>query len=246
MERIKIVSFNIHKGLNTTQSKFILPGLKTLLEKLDPDVIFLQEVQGEHHKRKQKFAEWPTCSQTEYLAHDRWKYYCYGKNHSHQHGHHGNAILSKFPLYAVENHDITASRFSDRGLLYARVDHFNKPLHLLCTHFGLLKKERTTQADALYEYINNIVKSDESLLLAGDFNDWQMSSLQQLKNSLSLKEVFDEIKGDYAKSFPAEMPLLKVDRIYFKGLDALTCDVVNIKGLSDHLPLSAEFITAAK
>lgn len=239
--QLKVLTLNIHKGISVTQSKLTLFDIQACLNDSDADLIFLQEVQGEHDKNQDKFADWPQQPQTEFLAGEKWPYFHYGMNHSHKHGHHGNAILSKFPLAKAENVDISASRFSDRGLLYARIDHFGTPLHLICTHLGLLNKERENQFDALRDFICENTDKSEALILAGDFNDWQVKFPESLSNELELEEVFMKIQGHVAKSFPAELPLLKVDRIYYRGLKPLACEVLSSHRVSDHLPLVAQF-----
>jgi endonuclease/exonuclease/phosphatase family metal-dependent hydrolase len=241
MKTLKVLTFNIHKGLNISSSKLVLAEIKTLLEQSQADIVFLQEVQGEHDKRRDKFTDWPEQTHTEYLAENSWPYFFYGQNHTHSHGHHGNAILSKFPLVAMDNVDISASRFSNRGLLYTRIEVFNKPLHLICTHLGLLKKERQQQFAALNEFIEKHIEPEHAILMAGDFNDWRSRSADLLDESIGLKEIFQELQGSHAKSFPAELPLLKVDRIYFRGLIPTHCDTVSTKKISDHRPLIAEF-----
>lgn len=238
--QIKILTFNIHKGLNVTQSKLTLYDIRELLHEVDADIIFLQEVQGEHVKNQNKFETWPDISQTEFLAGDKWPYFYYGKNHSHKHGHHGNAILSKFELNNSSNIDISASRFSDRGLLYANVAPLGVPLHLICTHLGLLKKERSSQVNAIKHFINESIDTNEPLILAGDFNDWQSTADELLCATGNLKEIFRELKGKFAKSYPAELPLLKVDRIYYRGLEPLECNILKSKNISDHRPLLAK------
>lgn len=239
--QIKILTFNIHKGLNVIQSKLTLFDIRDLLHEIDADIVFLQEVQGEHKRNQKKFKDWPNETQSQFLAGDKWPFHFYGKNHSHKHGHHGNAILSKFPLNNSSNLDITASRFSNRGLLYARIDHFSKPIHLMCTHLGLLKRERKKQFNLLNQFMTQNIVLSEPLLMAGDFNDWQMSATDLLSENLKLKEVFVEMHGKAATSYPAELPLLKVDRIYFRGIEPMSCKTINVKGISDHLPLVAEF-----
>ncbi len=241
--RLKVLTFNIHKGLNLTSSKLVLDKIKILLEKVDADIVFLQEVQGEHQQREKNFSAWPKIPHTNYLAQDNWLYHFYGKNHCHDHGHPGNAILSKFELLACSNTNISATKISNRGLLYSKIiiPGFIKPVHLICTHFGLLKKERQEQFSMLNDFISENIAENESVILAGDFNDWRSRSQTLLSHELGLSEVFNIQKGSYAKSFPAKFPLLKVDRIYNRGLRTELCEVIKVKGLSDHLPLYAEF-----
>lgn len=245
--QLRVLTFNIHKGLNLTSNKLVLPKIRALLQQLDADIVFLQEVQGEHLKRSGKFANWPTVTQTEYLAEGLWPHFFYGKNHIHEHGHHGNALLSKYPLSETINIDISSNRLSNRGLLYSRVifPGYSTPVHLICTHFGLFKKERTQQFELLNEFIATKISADEPLLVAGDFNDWRSASLELLSTSLGLSEIFNITYGEYARSFPAEIPLLKVDRIYFRHLLPEHCEIIKTRNISDHLPLVAEFFVGA-
>jgi len=239
---LRVMTFNIHKGLNFTSRRHILPEIKHLLQEADPDIIFLQEVQGEHHKRKAKFTDWPEVSPLEYLAGEQWKYHYYGQNCLHDQGHHGNALLSKFPLHEPSNTDISTSNASSRGLLYSIIKQENgSSLHLICTHFGLFKKERKEQFKALNNFIESNIPFHEPLILAGDFNDWRSSALQLLKEELLLTEVFHNLSGQYAKSFPTIVPLLKVDRIYYRGLTCHNGSILHTSKLSDHCPLLAEF-----
>ena len=46
----------------------ILPDIARSLKTLAADVVFLQEVQGRHSARAQRFADWPAEAQHQYLA----------------------------------------------------------------------------------------------------------------------------------------------------------------------------------
>jgi endonuclease/exonuclease/phosphatase family metal-dependent hydrolase len=240
---LNVLTFNIHKGLNATSRRLILSDIRTLFLELNPDIIFLQEVQGEHKKRQVKFTRWPVETHLKFLAGDEWPYHCYGGNHQHRHGHHGNAILSKFPLLEMNNIDISASRFSNRGVLHAQCAHpdVENPIHVLCTHFGFLKREQQRQFEKLNRYIDKNIGVDDRLILAGDFNDWKSKSKILLSSALNVTEAHRLIHGDYAKTFPAKVPLLKVDRIYSRNLIVQGASVIRSKNLSDHLPLWARY-----
>jgi endonuclease/exonuclease/phosphatase family metal-dependent hydrolase len=59
-----------------------------------------------------------------------------------------------------------------------------------------------------------------------------------------LAEVFLHLQGKHARTFPAWMPALPLDRIYYRGLEALHCKRLRdrpARRLSDHLALYAEF-----
>ena len=65
---LRIASYNIHKGVSTFNRRLVLHDVQHELHKLSPDLVFLQEVQGEHLRRARRFARWPDEPQHEFLA----------------------------------------------------------------------------------------------------------------------------------------------------------------------------------
>jgi hypothetical protein len=59
--------------------------------------------------------------QHEFIADSVWHEVAYGKNAVSHHGHHGNAVLSRYPIIAHENLDISAHAFESRGLLHCTI-----------------------------------------------------------------------------------------------------------------------------
>jgi endonuclease/exonuclease/phosphatase family metal-dependent hydrolase len=60
---------------------------------------------------------------------------------------------------------------------------------------------------------------------------------------MGLREVFVQAHGVAAKTFPARLPLLRLDRIYVRNADAHAPIILPRKPwshLSDHAPLVAE------
>ena len=115
---------------------------------------------------------------------------------------------------------------------------------MICVHLGLFELERERQLSTLAKRIKSHVPSDEPLIIAGDFNDWRGRAEYYLHQDLGVQEVFKHTHGAYARTFPAWLPVLSMDRIYFRGLDIVNC--IHLYGqpwrrLSDHTPLLAEF-----
>jgi endonuclease/exonuclease/phosphatase family metal-dependent hydrolase len=57
-------------------------------------------------------------------------------------------------------------------------------------------------------------------------------------------EVFEEVKGRHARTFPSLMPVFRLDRIYARGLDVADVRVhyaFPSGRLSDHAALAATF-----
>jgi endonuclease/exonuclease/phosphatase family metal-dependent hydrolase len=95
----------------------------------------------------------------------------------------------------------------------------------------------------LCKLIQQDVPAQAALVVAGDFNDWRQRAHSQLAVGANLREVFVENFGKPAKTFPARMPLLRLDRIYVRNAVGHAPVVLPNRPwthLSDHAPLAAE------
>lgn len=244
MPTLKIATYNIHKGLSYFNHRVVLHELRERLRELDADIVFLQEVQGEHTHHGERYHNYPEGSQHDFIAEDVWLHSVYGKNSVYEAGHHGNAILSRFPILQSFNTDVSAHRFESRGLLHCEIDLPGQGhVHCLCAHFGLFAKGRRAQVDALIEYAGSEIPPDAPLIIAGDFNDWRNQLSKTLASELNTHDVFHLHGGKLARSFPSRLPMLRLDRIYVRGFTVLHSNVHaggNWLRLSDHAALSAQ------
>lgn len=243
---LKVLTYNIHKGFSATNLRFILHEIKNFLHHIDADIVFLQEVHGEHRISNQRLDSWPNSQQFEFLADQVWSHYAYGKNAIYKSGHHGNAILSKYPFIEWDNINVSTLRSASRSVLHGviKIPETHQKIHIICIHFGLFGHERERQLSTLVKRISTHVSSHEPLIIAGDFNDWRGQAEHYLHRDLGVKEVFKFTQGAYARTFPAWMPVLSMDRIYYRGLDIINCNRLHGQPwhrLSDHIPLLAEF-----
>ena len=241
---ISLITYNIHKGFGVGAVRFLLPQMRLALSELNPDFVFLQEVQGMHKRREKRIHSWPDLPQFEYIAENIWPHYIYAKNAVYESGHHGNAILSKYSFERFESINLSNINRASRGIVHAQVKLEDSVVHLLCVHLGLFKAERREQCKALMSRIDEMVPPNEPLIMAGDFNDWRALLSKPLKENLGIEEAFVTIEGQHARSFPAIRPSLRVDRVYFRGMQVE--EVACLQGkpwrmLSDHLPLFARF-----
>ena len=235
---MKVLSYNIHKGFSIGNRALVLEGIRHAIRSADADLVCLQEVVGENSRHAAVIDRWADV-QFEFLADEIWDYRAYGKNAVYDHGHHGNAILSKVPFAHCNNHDISILPFSYRGILHAVTE---EGMHVLCAHFGLLAWERRRQIQSLQNLLQKI-PGDAPLVLAGDFNDWNERSHQTLIH-LGLREAMQDGTGRVQKTFPAHWPVLRMDRIYYRNLalqSAQRLEGSAWRKLSDHSPLLAEF-----
>ncbi len=247
---LHVASYNIHKGLSFFNRRMVVQELRERLASLNADIIFLQEVLGAHEHHASRFVGWPDIPQYEYLADQIWTDFAYGKNSVYDHGHHGNAILSRYPILRWDNVDISSHAFESRGLLHCEIvmPGLGQPLHAICLHLALTESGRVRQFRAVSQRIHEMVPDDAPLIIAGDFNDWRQRSARYLARELNLKEVFEVTHGRFALSFPAAMPLFALDRIYVRGFEVDSAHVLHgavWRKLSDHAALSAQLRPAA-
>jgi endonuclease/exonuclease/phosphatase family metal-dependent hydrolase len=99
--------------------------------------------------------------------------------------------------------------------------------------------------DALAGYLENIADPDSPLIIAGDFNDWRNEADVLLAKRLGLMEAFGGVHGSPAspgRSYPAKLPVLRLDRIYVRGFSVKRAEVhfgAPWSKISDHAALSA-------
>lgn len=238
----KFITFNIHKGFNWNNSLLTLPSIKQSLEQLDPDIIFLQEVVGENTKYQKKIKNWSN-EQEKYIAQPNWQFCAYSKNAIYEYRHHGNAILSKYPIVKQEYINISTNQMEQRGVLFCELEIEQKPLHLYCVHLNLLHHSRKKQYKMITQIIKERTTDNIPFILSGDFNDWGQKASKILETPLNCIEAHRALHNKYAKTFPNFSPVLPLDRIYIKGLTPQKSKVLKTKewaSLSDHLPLYLE------
>lgn len=259
--KLRIATYNIHKGISSFGSRPRVHALKQALETLAADVVFLQEVQGRHDLLALRHAtSWPEQGQHEFLANDN-QHSAYGMNAVYDHGHHGNALLSNFPIASANNHDVSDHAYESRGILHCVVQMEGVDVHCYVVHLGLFAGSRQRQTAALIEAVTATAPADAPLIIAGDFNDWTNALSATLRSRLGVAEVYDQQLpsrsfGAYlrrlagrgprmapARTFPAALPVLQLDRIYVRGFSIQSAKVLygaSWAQLSDHAPLVAE------
>lgn len=241
---LKLLTLNTHKGFDTFNRRFVLHELRDAVRGISADIVFLQEVIGVHARHAQRHDNWPLLPQYEFLAESIWDSVAYGGNAVHRSGHHGNAVLSKYPMSHFRNHDASIWRLEKRGLLHCVIGlPSGTELHVICAHLSLRESHRQRQLQQLCDLIEAEVPASAPLVVAGDFNDWQGRAHAVLERRAGLSEVFVESAGQAASSFPSRWPVLRLDRIYLRGARLRHSEVLRSRPwqlLSDHLPLYAE------
>jgi len=243
---LKVLTVNTHKGFTFFNRRFILHELREAVRAVSADVVFLQEVLGTHALHAGRFANWTPVPHYEFLADTMWPQFAYGRNAVYPHGHHGNALLSKYPILRHQNRDVSlGSTIEPRGLLHCvlMVPDASIEVHAICVHLGLREGHRKRQLELLCEMVAQDVPADAPLIVAGDFNDWRRRAHHVLERCAGLHEVFVQSHGRAPRTFPARWPMLPLDRIYVRNARVhapMTLPSRPWSHLSDHAPLAAE------
>jgi len=242
---LRVLTLNTHKGFAFLGRRFVLSDMRDAVREVGADLVFLQEVQGSHAGNSASVAGWPQAPHYEYLADALWPEFAYGRNAVYPEGHHGNAVLSKYPIIAYENRDVSVDGHETRGLLHCmlRLPGHALDVHAICVHLGLKESHRRHQLALLSEIVSDHVPAAAPLIIAGDFNDWANQAHRILEDSAGLREVFVHSNGRSPKTFPAGFPLLSLDRIYVRNVRVHTPLLLPRRPwsrLSDHVPLAAE------
>lgn len=271
---IRVLTLNLHKGFTAMNRRYVLAEIREAVRATSADIVFLQEVAGAASHRhdlrpvqtlagkagrrpdgRAAAAAAGTTNQTlmrmpqyEFLADTIWHQHAYGRNAVSPAGHHGNALLSKFPILQHRNVDVSLDidGAEKRGLLHCELELPGSayPLHAICVHLGLRESQRQRQIDLLGQLLHDAVPAQAPLVIAGDFNDWRLCAHQRLQRELHLQEVHAHAHGRTPRTFPARHPVLRLDRIYVRNLRHAPIGLPKRpwSHLSDHAPLAAEVL----
>ncbi|STS89330.1 endonuclease/Exonuclease/phosphatase family protein [Klebsiella variicola] len=109
-----------------------------------------------------------------------WSDYAYGRNAVYPEGHHGNAVLSRFPIEYYENR-IFQSATARNAVCFTAAScrpESGVTIHVICVHLGLRADQRQAQLTMLAEWVNTL-PAGEPVVVAGDFNDWRQQANQR-------------------------------------------------------------------
>jgi endonuclease/exonuclease/phosphatase family metal-dependent hydrolase len=238
---MRIVTYNVHKcrGMDRREHP---ARIVEVLRETKADIIALQEVLSVEGSVRER-------NQARFIAEELGMSYHLGENRRLQGGAYGNVILSRLPLRAAHNYDITWSGRERRGCLRADFSVETKEskalLHIFNIHLGTAFIERRHQARKLVsdEILNNAGLEGARVAL-GDFNEWTRGLASRLLGThLQSADVRYHLKR--ARTYPGVLPFLHLDHIYYD-------DTLELKRLtlhksrtalvaSDHLPLIADF-----
>jgi endonuclease/exonuclease/phosphatase family metal-dependent hydrolase len=197
---------------------------------LEADVVALQEVLDH---------------QAETISTELGMPYCIGETRKHHGYGYGNVVLSRHPIRASRNYDLSVRGREERGCLRCDVDVAGLALHVFNVHLGTALIERRHQGRKL---IAPELLADAGLdaprIVLGDFNEWTIGlATKLLRSHMQSADVRTHLRR--SRTYPGVLPFLHLDHIYYDPelkLEKLTlCRTRKALLASDHLPLVGDF-----
>jgi endonuclease/exonuclease/phosphatase family metal-dependent hydrolase len=234
---MRLLTYNIHKGIGGRDRRYRLERIKQAIERENPDVICLQEV--DRNVRRSRSDNQPLMLGKYFRAAGR----CFQLNHKLKTGGYGNLILSRWPVLARHNVSLRHGKKKERGALLAVLDTPEGALHVANCHLGLAEQERLWQVERLLAHRLFAESAHLPTLVAGDLNDWRNNLHAGPFKDHGFTHVTTPISR--FRSFPASMPIASLDKAFARGeIEIVSARVVKTKlsrVASDHLPLVVDF-----
>lgn len=222
---IKLMTYNIRgtKGMDDQRSA---KRIADVIRQSGAQIVCLQEV---HQRMPQSMM----VDQPGVLAHSLGMKVAFQKNLSIGIGGFGNAVLTTMEIVGTRSHSLT-SKGEQRGAFEVSLSTPDGPLTVFCTHWGLDRDERLTQARELAAFVN---AAPSPKLICGDFNE--RSEAAGVTELIALAGLIDAYP-DGPPTFDADQPSERIDMILHDPSIAIDSISVIDTQASDHLPLVAD------
>ena len=236
---MRLVTYNIHKGIGGSDRRYNLDRIIEVLVELDADFVCLQEVTvdlprtGRHDQADILAARFQTMHAT-FQQNVKWRA-----------GGYGNLLLSRWPLREHHRISLQFGQKKPRGAQLVVVETPSGLLRVTNWHLGLSEAERHWQTHRLLSHPVFRSTNEHPTLMCGDFNDWRNT----LGSTLLLPQGFLQATTPIGKfrSFPAALPVISLDKVFHcESIAIESAHLVKTpqtRRASDHLPLVVEFAT---
>src|SRR5687767_10707963 len=230
---LRVMTYNIHVGVGMDK-KLDLQRIADVINRERPDLIGLQEVDRgvKRTEGKDEIAE---------LAKMTGLKYAFAHNLDYQGGQYGVAILSRFPIRAIDHRKYENRLEAERrGMIRVEVEVSGKTIDFVTTHLDYQHDAgRLFEAQQMLRFLQEV---KGPLIIVGDFNDEPFGTAYKLmQTSFDDAWVVSRAK-EPGLSYPADKPAKRIDYIFTRRTDRVRAKkawVVNTLA-SDHIPVVAE------
>jgi endonuclease/exonuclease/phosphatase family metal-dependent hydrolase len=234
---MRILSYNIHKGIGSRDRRYRLGRILAVIEAENPDIVCLQEV--DRNVRRSRYHDQPQLLADYFGNLER----IYQMNVRLREGGYGNLLLSRWPLKSHHQISLRHEERKPRGAQLAVIETPEGLLHVVHWHLGLAERERRWQVAHVLAHA--LFRQAESLptLIIGDSNDWR----NRLARFAFEPKGFHHLTAPVSRfrTFPSYLAMGSLDKAFARGhLRVRHVRVVRTrlaKSASDHLPLVIDF-----
>ena len=238
---MRVMTYNIHVGIGMDK-KLDLRRISQVILSDRPDLVALQEV-DRGVKRTSGIDEIVELARLTRMD------YAFAPNLDYQGGKYGVAILSRYPILAIDHRRYANKREAERrGLLRVEVMVKGQRVNFVNTHLDYqFADARLFETEQLLKALASV---DGPLIVAGDFNDEPTGRSYQLMLSNFTDGWNDVLErgGGNGLTYPSDKPVKRIDYIFIRknnGVSAIKA-VVRSTLASDHLPLVVDLELALR
>jgi endonuclease/exonuclease/phosphatase family metal-dependent hydrolase len=227
-----VASYNIHKYVGI-DGVFAPERIARVISELRADIVGLQEIDSSFYRKGNLGGPILEKAGLELVL---------GLTRRNRNGHYGNALLTAYQVKDVRRIDLSVFGRSPRGALDVDLWVKGETIRVIVAHLGLGLRERRKQIRRLLDIFCS--ERDRLEIMLGDFNEW-------VPFGSPLCRVHDFFgKSPTLRTYPSLMPVLPLDRIWIRPVDALASISTHKTPLSrkasDHLPVKAFIVPGGR
>lgn len=234
--RLNVMSYNIHVGIGMDK-KLDLARIAEVIKRHRADIVGLQEVDRgvERTGRVDEIKE---------LARLTGMDYAFAHNLDYQGGQYGVAVLSRFPVLAIDHRRFANRRERERrGFLRVEVEVEGRRLNFVTTHLDYQFLDgRVFETEQLLKALEDV---RGPLIVAGDFNEEPPGGAYEMMLKAGFADGWTRACAACAAdhksgpTYPADKPTKRIDYVFYRNLggDVHAAASVPDTLASDHRPL---------
>jgi endonuclease/exonuclease/phosphatase family metal-dependent hydrolase len=227
--RLRVMSYNIHVGIGMDK-KLDLARIAEVIRRERADIVGLQEVDRgvERTGRVDEMKE---------LARLTGMDYAFAHNLDYQGGQYGVAVLSRFPILAIDHQRFANRRERERrGFIRVEVEVEGRRLNFVTTHLDYQFQDgRVFETGQLLKALEDV---RGPLIVAGDFNEEPRVGAYEMMIKAGFADGWAQ-ETAAGLTYPADKPTKRIDYVFYRNLggDVRANASVPDTLASDHRPV---------
>jgi len=213
--RLRLMSYNIHVGVGMDK-KQDLKRIADVIKVYGCDLVGLQEVD-------RGVARTGRVDEIKELARLTGMDYAFAHNLDYQGGQYGVAVLSRFPILAIDHRRYANTRERERrGFIRVEVEVKGRRLNFVTTHLDYQYADgRLFETRQLLKALGEV---SGPVVVTGDFNEDPWGKVYELMRQAGFADGWRRSHGPSAEfpgegaTYPADKPTKRIDYIFYRGL----------------------------